>query len=76
MQRREASGGALGNVLGCDERKRNLEPRATLRLVFHLDPASVRALASCVDRERGTAGRRGPRRRAAAARRPAPGGGR
>ena len=40
MQRREASGGALGSALGCDERNGNLEQAAALRLVLHLDPAS------------------------------------
>lgn len=76
MQRREASGGALGSVLGCGERNRNLEQQATLRLDLHLDPTSVLALAASVERERGTAGRRARGRRAGISHRPSTGGGR
>ena len=58
MQRREASGGALGNVLGCDERKGTLDQTPALRLEILLDPESVIALAASAKCERRTAGRR------------------
>jgi hypothetical protein len=59
MQGREASGGALGYVLGCDERKGTLEQSPALRLEICLDPESVIALAASAECERRTAGRRG-----------------
>ena len=66
MQRREASGGALGCMLGCDERKGNLEQTPALRLEIVLDPASVAVLAASVGCEGRTAGHRGLARRAGA----------
>jgi hypothetical protein len=59
MQGREASGGALGYVLGCDERKGTLEQTPALRLEIRLDPASVAEIAASAGCERRTAGRRG-----------------